>query len=79
MTCKEINQKNRELYEKINNEIRKQQQEYAQYIKENTIKLSNGRIFNLIEDKLTTQDIRELSGVEVRWIEDKQFLLACRN
>ena len=38
----------------------------------NIIKLSNGRIFNLLEDDLTTQDYRELSGVEVREIREKQ-------
>lgn len=32
----------------------------------NIIKLPNGRMFNLLEDDLTTQDYRELSGVEVR-------------
>ena len=38
----------------------------------NIIKLSNGRIFNLLEDDLTTQDYRELSGVEVRELREKQ-------
>lgn len=38
----------------------------------NVIKLSNGRIFNLLEDDLTTQDYRELSGVEVRELREKQ-------
>ena len=38
----------------------------------NIIKLSNGRIFNLLEDDLTTQDYREPSGVEVREIREKQ-------
>jgi hypothetical protein len=39
----------------------------------NIIKLSNGRIFNLLEDDLTTQDYRELSGVEVRELREKQI------
>jgi hypothetical protein len=38
----------------------------------NIIKLSNGRIFNLLEDDLTTQDYRELFGVEVRELREKQ-------
>ena len=40
----------------------------------NIIKLSNGRIFNLLEDDLTTQDYRELSGVEVRELREKQLV-----
>ena len=38
----------------------------------NIIKHSNGRIFNLLEDDLTTQDYRELSELEVREIREKQ-------
>ncbi len=33
---------------------------------ETTIKLSNGKIFNLLEDNFTSQDYRELSGAEIR-------------
>ena len=36
------------------------------------IKLSFGKIFNLLEDELTTEDIRRMSGEEVRKIEALQ-------
>lgn len=32
------------------------------------VELSNGRIIDLTKEDLTTQDIREMSGVEVRYI-----------
>ena len=38
----------------------------------NTIKLPNGRIFDLTKDDLTTEDYRSLSGVEVRHIRKLQ-------
>ena len=37
-----------------------------------TIKLSNGKGFNLLEDNLTAQDYKELSGIEVRKIRHLQ-------
>lgn len=33
------------------------------------IKLSSGKLFNLLKDKLTAQDMRYMSGEEVRKIE----------
>lgn len=33
---------------------------------ETTIKLSNGKFFNLLEDNFTFQDYHELSGTEIR-------------
>ena len=46
-------------------------------MKDNIIKLSNGRIYTLLEDNLTTQDYRELSGVEVREIRYMESILRC--
>ena len=37
-----------------------------------TIKLSNGKTFNLLKDDLTTQDYKELSGIEVRKVRHLQ-------
>ena len=34
----------------------------------NTITLPNGRVFNLLEDDLTTEDYKSLSGVQVRHV-----------
>lgn len=45
----------------------------------NIIKLPNGRIFNLLEDDLTTQDYRELSGVEVRELRRLQWVTHFRD
>jgi len=39
-----------------------------------TIKLSNGKTFNLLKDTLTAQDFKELSGEEVRKVEHLQML-----
>lgn len=39
---------------------------------ETTIKLSNGRDFNLLKDDFTSQDYRELSGVEIRYVRGLQ-------
>ena len=38
----------------------------------NIIKLPNGRDFDLSKDKLTTEDYKALSGVEVRYIRSLQ-------
>lgn len=42
---------------------------------ETTIRLSNGRVFNLLEDDFTSQDYRELSGVEIRYVRGLQEVL----
>lgn len=40
-----------------------------------TIRLSNGRVFNLLEDDFTSQGYRELSGVEIRYVRGLQEVL----
>ena len=42
---------------------------------ETTIRLSNGRVFNLLEDDFTSQDYRKLSGVEIRYVRGLQEVL----
>ena len=37
-----------------------------------TIKLSNGKVFNLSDDGFTSQDYRELSGTEIRYVRGQQ-------
>lgn len=39
---------------------------------ETIIKLSNRRIFNLLEDNFTPQDYHELCGIEIRNVRDLQ-------
>ena len=39
---------------------------------ETTIKLSNGKIFNLLENNFTSQDYKELSSVEIKKVRSLQ-------
>lgn len=40
------------------------------------IKLSTGKVLNLLDDDLTTEDIRAMSGKEVRMVRDLQWKIA---
>lgn len=39
----------------------------------NIITLPNGRVFDLEKDELTTQDMREMTGEQVRYINKLQY------